>query len=576
MNKKILIANREYSSYKIIDIDTEELIENVEINAFDKKIFNNDILKIDNIKYIEVQTSQVRNALKIAGVLILEKNKTYGRNSKGKLLYKVIPDDTHLPYFIVPYELKMGFSKKFINKYITFRFDNWLSKHPMGNIIDTLGEVNNLDVFYEYQLYCKSLHISLTKFTNETRKILNKNTKTDYIDYILKNKDFNVIDRLSPYIFTIDSSTSTDFDDGLSIEYKDNIYKVSIYISNVFLWLETLKLWDSFTQRVSTIYLPDRKRPMLPTILSDTLCSLQENQLRFALCLDVYIDENGKFIDTEKYTFKNCIINVSKNFAHGTKELQKSEQYQNLFQLTKKLDKSTKSSHDVVSYWMVVMNMYTARVMNYNKIGIFRTAFIKNKELVNDIPSSLSGDSLLAIKLWNNSVGKYVLYEEGIELEHELIKNSLFNTNCMNSYLHITSPIRRLVDLLNQIILFQELKIVNGISDSALSFLNKWILQLEYINISMRCIRRVQVDCNTLARFYNESELLEHIYNGIVFDKVLRTDGTYSYMVYLELFKLLCRINTPTDLSNYSKQDFKIYLFEDEDKVKRKIRLQLL
>ena len=30
-----------------------------------------------------------------------------------------------------------------------------------------------------------------------------------------------------------------------------------------------LNIWESFSRRVSTIYLPDRKRPMLPTILSD-------------------------------------------------------------------------------------------------------------------------------------------------------------------------------------------------------------------------------------------------------------------------------------------------------------------
>ena len=56
------------------------------------------------------------------------------------------------------------------------------------------------------------------------------------------------------------------------------------------------------------------------------------------------------------------------------------------------------------------------------KIGIFRTAFIKNKELLKDIPKDLSEDSFTAIKLWNNSVGKYVLYEEGLSLEHELIR----------------------------------------------------------------------------------------------------------------------------------------------------------
>ena len=74
-------------------------------------------------------------------------------------------------------------------------------------------------------------------------------------------------------------------------------WRVSIYIANVFLWLETLDLWKTFSHRVATIYLPDRKRPMLPTVLSDTLCSLQENQNRFALAMDIYIDMEGNFLE---------------------------------------------------------------------------------------------------------------------------------------------------------------------------------------------------------------------------------------------------------------------------------------
>ena len=59
------------------------------------------------------------------------------------------------------------------------------------------------------------------------------------------------------------------------------------YISNVVFWMEILDLWESFDDRIATIYLPDRKRPMLPTILSDALCSLQENRIRFAFTLDI-------------------------------------------------------------------------------------------------------------------------------------------------------------------------------------------------------------------------------------------------------------------------------------------------
>ena len=47
-------------------------------------------------------------------------------------------------------------------------------------------------------------------------------------------------------------------------------------------------------------------------------------------------------------------------------------------------------------------------------------------------------------------------------------------------------------------------------------------------------------------------------------------------MVYLEELKLLSRITTQTDVSNYSYNNFNMYLFEDEDKLKKKIRLQII
>ena len=71
---------------------------------------------------------------------------------KKRLLYKCIPDDKYLPAFLVPYDIKMGFQKKLINKYVVFKFQSWDDKHPHGSLIETLGDVNNLEVFYEYQL----------------------------------------------------------------------------------------------------------------------------------------------------------------------------------------------------------------------------------------------------------------------------------------------------------------------------------------------------------------------------------------------------------------------------------------
>ena len=91
----------------------------------------------------------------------------------------------------------------------------------------------------------------------------------------------NIEDRLDYNVISIDPVNSKDFDDAMSIQIiNDNKYIISIYISNVSIWLDALGLWESFSERISTIYLPDRKRPMLPTCLADCLCSLIENLRR--------------------------------------------------------------------------------------------------------------------------------------------------------------------------------------------------------------------------------------------------------------------------------------------------------
>ena len=49
---------------------------------------------------------------------------------------------------------------------------------------------------------------------------------------------------------------------------------------------------------------------MLPTILSDALCSLTEGDIRFALTLDLYVEKNtGKIL---LHKFKNTMIKVDK------------------------------------------------------------------------------------------------------------------------------------------------------------------------------------------------------------------------------------------------------------------------
>jgi exoribonuclease R len=339
-------------------------------------------------------------------------------------------------------------------------------------------------------------------------------------------------------------------------------FRVSIYIANVYLWLDTLGLWDSFSKRVATIYLPDRRRPMLPTILSDTLCSLQQKQPRFAFVMDVVVGEFG----IRDVQYKNVLINVHRNYHYDEPDLYNDEYYKKLFEISKRMDPLIQDSHDIVSHWMVYMNVETAGVLYNDNTGVFRSV-----NFVNPVIETIDGmdkDTIRVIQTWNNTIGQYVAYGENIDTKHDFMKTK--------SYIHITSPIRRLVDLLNQIILFRSKKLVCSISQGSEAFLNRWLKELDYLNISMRSIRKVQTDCALLDRCFRDPEIMEREYTGIIFDKMVRDNFIISYMVYLKELKMLSRINIIADLENFGTYNFKLYLFQNEEKTKKKIRLQLL
>ena len=159
---KIHINDRNCSSWEIYDSESFKKVE-IDFNPIDKKLFTNDVFSIDKSSNLTILHSSIRSGPAIPGVLILDGNKTYGRERKftegstaaksktpvGRLLYKCIPDDTRLPSFLVPYEIKnMGFSKVFKNIYVTINFDDWEDKHPRAKLDNLIGPVDILDNFY--------------------------------------------------------------------------------------------------------------------------------------------------------------------------------------------------------------------------------------------------------------------------------------------------------------------------------------------------------------------------------------------------------------------------------------------
>ena len=147
----------------------------------------------------------------------------------------------------------------------------------------------------------------------------------------------------------------------------------------------------------------------------------------------------------------------------------------------------------------------------------------------------------------------------------------------LDAYTHITSPIRRLVDLLNIMTLQHSLGLFI-FNDQSRSFYDKWTepAAFEYINQTMRSIRKVQNDCHLLKFCIENEKNQKNIYDGFIFDKIIRGDALYQYMVYLPDLKMVNRFTSRYEKENHTKQQFKLFVFMDETRLKQKIRIELV
>ena len=269
--------------------------------------------------------------------------------------------------------------------------------------------------------------------------------------------------------------------------------------------------------------------------------------------MDVFVDTNGGILREPE--FSNVEISLQSNFAYDEPRVLSNPNCKLFMDITKKMDVNICDTHELIEFWMIYMNTSCGERLASVKDGIFRTATITENS---------TNELRHVIRNWNDVNCKYSAYSDGEELGHQVLK--------IDSYVHITSPIRRLVDLLNQTIFIHQMGL-SDISPVAAHFIENWKHKIKIINTKTKSIRKIQNECELITM---PVETFDREHSGVVFGKKQLDTDIYQYSIYVENLKMFGKVKTKTDLLDYSAAKFKLYYFGDEYDSKRKLKFNII
>ena len=164
------------------------------------------------------------------------------------------------------------------------------------------------------------------KMNDEIAIAISKNFDIDFSDEAIKEAEEiptevreidkrNRIDLTDDNIFTIDSITTKDMDDAISIKklYNGN-YQLSVHIADVGYYVKPgSALFKDALRRGTSVYLGEVVIPMIPSVLSNGICSLNEGVERLTKTVTMEIDSKGKIVN---YKIFDSVIKSKKKMTY--------------------------------------------------------------------------------------------------------------------------------------------------------------------------------------------------------------------------------------------------------------------
>ncbi len=141
---------------------------------------------------------------------------------------------------------------------------------------------------------CLLEHGFTTSFSD--RALLEAKTVSTRIDNF-KRRDLRALET-----FTIDSYHAKDLDDAISLVREKDSFILYVSIADVSFYVRPeMRLFEEALSKTTSVYPADTVSPMLPSILSNEICSLNQNSDKYALTLKVVLDNMGNTKDFELF-----------------------------------------------------------------------------------------------------------------------------------------------------------------------------------------------------------------------------------------------------------------------------------
>ena len=209
--------------------------------------------------------------------------------------------------FVVPDEKAMG-TDIFISKKLRHKAKNGdkvvvsIKKYPEGNmsaegeIIEVLGKSSDTNVNLISVIRAHDYKLVFPKEVNK---------EANSLPQVVRDIDGRA-DLRDKEIFTIDGDDTKDIDDAVSLYMDGENYILGVHIADVSTYVKSGTALDKEARKRGTsVYLIDTVIPMLPRELSNGICSLNPNEDRYALSVEMKISKSGEVLESK--IFKSVI-----------------------------------------------------------------------------------------------------------------------------------------------------------------------------------------------------------------------------------------------------------------------------